>query len=57
MKRYREEEEDEYSLLCGELSWCRGLKIGQGAFGSVYIADLKKPRALGSVVAVKLQIP
>ncbi|XP_059433974.1 mitogen-activated protein kinase kinase kinase 20-like [Corylus avellana] len=57
MKRYREEEEDEYSLLCGELSWCRGPKIGQGAFGSVYIAELKKPRAFGSVVAVKSADP
>jgi serine/threonine protein kinase len=55
MKRYREE--DEYSLLCGELSWCRGPKIGQGAFGSVYRADLKKPRAFGSVVAVKSADP
>ncbi|XP_059433954.1 mitogen-activated protein kinase kinase kinase 20-like [Corylus avellana] len=35
----------------------RGPKIGQGAFGSVYIVELKKPRAFGSVVAVKSADP
>ncbi|XP_059431678.1 mitogen-activated protein kinase kinase kinase 20-like [Corylus avellana] len=58
MKRAREEEEDdEYSLLYGALSWCRGPMIGQGTFGSVYRADMKKPRAFGSVVAVKSADP
>ncbi|XP_059434910.1 mitogen-activated protein kinase kinase kinase 20-like [Corylus avellana] len=57
MKRPREEEGDEYSLLYGALSWCRGPMIGRGTFGSVYRADLKKPRAFGSVVAVKSADP
>ncbi|KAE8076496.1 hypothetical protein FH972_015143 [Carpinus fangiana] len=57
MKRPREEEDDEYSLLYGALSWRRGPMIGRGTFGSVYRADLKKPRAFGSVVAVKSADP
>ncbi|KAE8076539.1 hypothetical protein FH972_015182 [Carpinus fangiana] len=57
MKRAREEEDDEYSLLCGALSWSRGPMIGRGTFGSVYRADLKKPRDFGSVMAVKSADP
>ena len=57
MKRSRKEEDEEYSLLWGELSWCRGPMIGQGAFGSIYRVELKKPRAFGSVVAVKSADP
>ncbi|KAE8076412.1 hypothetical protein FH972_015067 [Carpinus fangiana] len=56
MKRAREVE-DEYSLLCGALSWCRGLMIGRGTFGFLYIAYLKKPKAFGSVMAVKSTDP
>lgn len=61
MKRPRELD-GEYSLLCGVLSWCRGPMIGQGAFGSVYRAELKKPRVgesrlTTSFVAVKSADP
>ncbi|CAL8130502.1 unnamed protein product [Prunus armeniaca] len=64
LKRKREtQKEDEQGLLeksflltgCG--SWVRGRKLGQGGFGSVYLASVKKPK-LGSegfpaIVAVK----
>lgn len=39
------------------VSWCRGSMIGKGSFGSVYLANLKKPKSryssFPSVMAVK----
>ena len=54
MKRAREEKDDEYVLLYGALSWCRGPMIGRGTFRFIYIVYLKKSKAFGSVMAVKL---